>query len=46
VQCAAFYEENGGILTVHPAGQAQGDIIDEIPVSCIVNLYMRDLRCW
>ncbi|KIM27588.1 hypothetical protein M408DRAFT_330020 [Serendipita vermifera MAFF 305830] len=46
VQCAAFYEENGGILTVHPAGQSQGDIIDEIPVSCIVNLYMRDLKTW
>ncbi|PVG04156.1 hypothetical protein CPB86DRAFT_771588 [Serendipita vermifera] len=46
VQLAAFYEENGHILTIHAAGQAQGDIIDEIPISCLVNLYMRDLRCW
>ncbi|CCA67272.1 hypothetical protein PIIN_01105 [Serendipita indica DSM 11827] len=46
VQCAAFYEEKGGVLTIHPAGQYQGDVIDEIPVSCVVNLYMRDLKSW
>ncbi|KAG8759415.1 hypothetical protein FRC14_005989 [Serendipita sp. 396] len=46
VQCAAFYEENGGILTIHAAGQSQDDVIDEIPVSCVINLYMRDLRNW
>lgn len=44
--CAAYYEEEGGVLTIHVSGQSQGDIIDEIPVSCVVNLHMRNQQQW